>query len=210
MRRAAVDYRFESVPSVFRYYPRAVFARRAALVPEEKSVPRLQVLCAVELAGQIAYDGPTWLDRTLFARERPNQSVTGFGAELQQALANRSRWLAEQKLADIDPGGDLALRAQMMATLRQRETARLVETLSRQLNAMHVPHEPGTRISGVYERSITTPTGRLAVIRREDTFTLAPWRPALEPLRGRAVAGLVQPHRVTWTLDRGRGLPGRS
>lgn len=42
MGRAAVDYRFERLPSVFRYYPRAVFARRAALVPEGKSVPRLQ------------------------------------------------------------------------------------------------------------------------------------------------------------------------
>ena len=104
----------------------------------------------------------------------------------------------------------LRAQAQMLAALRQRETARLAETLSRQLNAIHVPHEPGSRISGVYERSITTPTGKLAVIRREDTFTLAAWKPALEPLRGRAVTGLIQPHRVTWVLDRGRGLPGRS
>jgi len=29
-------------------------------------------------------------------------------------------------------------------------------------------------------------------------------------MRGRAVTGLVQAHRVTWVLDRGRGLPGRS
>jgi len=42
MGRAAVDYRFERLPSVFRYYPRAVFARRAALVPDGKTVPRLQ------------------------------------------------------------------------------------------------------------------------------------------------------------------------
>ena len=42
MRRAAVDYRFRRLPSAFRYYPRAVFAKRAALVPEGQSVPRLQ------------------------------------------------------------------------------------------------------------------------------------------------------------------------
>jgi hypothetical protein len=88
-------------------------------------------------------------------------------------------------------------------------TLRLAETLSRQLNAIHVPHEPGSRVSGIYERSITTPMGKLAIIRREDTFTLAPWKPALEPLRGRAVLGLTDPSRVMWTLDRGRGLPGR-
>ena len=42
MGRAAVDYRFQRLPSAFLYYPRAVFARRAALVPEGQTVPRLQ------------------------------------------------------------------------------------------------------------------------------------------------------------------------
>jgi hypothetical protein len=72
-----------------------------------------------------------------------------------------------------------------------------------------MPNEPGTRVSGVYERSISTPSGKLAVIRHEDTFKLAPWNAALEPMRGRAVFGAIGQHRVTWTLDRGRGLPGR-
>ncbi len=42
MGRAAVDYRFQRLPSAFRYYPRAVFATRALLVPDGGSVPRLQ------------------------------------------------------------------------------------------------------------------------------------------------------------------------
>jgi hypothetical protein len=103
----------------------------------------------------------------------------------------------------------LVPKAQMITVLRQREQARLGDTVSRQLNAAYLPHEPASRVSGIYERAISTPSGRLAVIRREDTFTLAPWKPALEPLRGRVVTGLVGPNRVTWTLDRGRGLPGR-
>jgi acyl dehydratase len=41
MGRAAVSYRFERLPSVFRYFPRAVFGRRAALVPDGQLVPRL-------------------------------------------------------------------------------------------------------------------------------------------------------------------------
>ena len=96
----------------------------------------------------------------------------------------------------------------MMGALRGRETARLAADLSRHMNAHYEPREPGGRINGVYERSVATPTGRLAVIRREDTFTLAPWKPALEPMKGLAVSGLVTPSRVTWTLDRGRALPG--
>lgn len=42
MGTAAVSYRFDRLPSTFRYYPRAVFGRRAALVPDGGSVPRLE------------------------------------------------------------------------------------------------------------------------------------------------------------------------
>ena len=39
---AVVNYRFASLPSAFRYFPRAVFGRRSALVPAGDSVPRLE------------------------------------------------------------------------------------------------------------------------------------------------------------------------
>ena len=39
---AAVNYRFSHLPSTFRYFPRAVFGRRHALVPEGDTVPRLE------------------------------------------------------------------------------------------------------------------------------------------------------------------------
>ena len=42
MGRAAVSYRFVRLPSTIRYYPRAVFGRRAALVPDGTTVPRLE------------------------------------------------------------------------------------------------------------------------------------------------------------------------
>lgn len=106
--------------------------------------------------------------------------------------------------------GEIEIKPQLIAALRQRETQRLVGTLAREFRANHRPPEPGARISGIYERSVSTPTGRLAIIRQEDTFTLAPWRPSLEPFRGRAVTGITTPSRVNWSLDRGRGLPGRA
>jgi hypothetical protein len=166
-------------------------------------------LSEVEIGRLATYDGPTWLDEAIVGKLQAQKEATGFAAELRQALADRGRWLAGRGLASISAMNEVAPKPDMMRSLRQRETAHLAETLSRQLNAIHVPHEPGSRISGVYERAITTPTGRLAVIRSADTFTLAPWKPALEPLRGRAVLGLVGPSRVMWTLDRGRTLPGR-
>ncbi|MGE3067682.1 MAG: DUF3363 domain-containing protein [Hyphomicrobiaceae bacterium] len=172
------------------------------------ALPRVHVLSPVEVERFTGYDGPTWLDEAITARMRIEPAMPGFAGGLRQALEARGRWLAAQGLADRGPDGQITPKPQMMAALRQRETLRIATDLSRHLNAQFEPREPGGRIQGVYERAVNTPTGRLAVIRREDTFTLAPWKPALEPMRGRAVSGLVSPSRVTWTLDRGRGLPG--
>jgi type IV secretory pathway VirD2 relaxase len=174
-----------------------------------RSTPRLTVLSPVELERLPRYDGPTWLDRAVTAKERIATGPIGFGAELSQALDERRRWLNDRQLAQLKPSGELVPKPQMLAALQQRERAHLADTLSRQMNAAYMPNDPGSRVSGVYERSIPTPTGKVAVIRREDTFKLAPWNAALEPMRGQMVIGVVGPQRVTWALDRGRGLPGR-
>ncbi|WP_072386556.1 DUF3363 domain-containing protein [Hyphomicrobium sp. CS1BSMeth3] len=171
-------------------------------------VPKVQELSPVGLQEQVAYDGPTWLDQGIVARWQPEPGLPGFAAEVRAAIATRGRWLEERQLASHSPTGHIQPAQSMMRTLRQSETERLVQFMSRQLKSSYAPVEPGTRITGVYERAITTPSGRLAVIQREDTFTLAPWRPALEPFRGQAVVGMIGPNRVTWGLDRGRALPG--
>ena len=171
--------------------------------------PRVQVLSPVELERHAAYDGPTWLDQAILSKWRPDASARGFAAEVDSALAARGRWLVARQLAEAAPAGDIVPKPDMMRRLRQAETERLAGDLSRRLNASYLPAEPGRQIAGIYERSITTPTGKLAVIRQQDTFTLAPWRPALEPFKGRAVMGMIGPNRVTWALDRGRTLPGR-
>jgi len=136
--------------------------------------------------------------------------MPGFAAELRQRLVARAHWLKERGLAEVSQSGDTSVGPEAIATLRQRETRRVAQALAAELNASYIPHAPGRRIDGVYERSVTTPTGRLAVIRREDTFTLAPWKPALEQMRGRTVIGFVGRSRLTWTLDRGRGLSQHS
>jgi hypothetical protein len=171
--------------------------------------PKLQVLSPVALERHAAYDGPTWLDQAIIAKWRPDASARGFATAVDSALATRGRWLVARQLAEAAPRGDIAPKPDMMRRLRQAETQLLAGDLSRRLNASYLPAEPGRQIAGVYERSITTPTGKLAVIRRQDTFTLAPWRPGLEPFKGREVMGMIGPSRVTWALDRGRALPAR-
>ena len=176
-----------------------------AVPGKPSAAPKLQLLSPMELDRQTAYEGPTWIDQAVLAKWRPDPDVAGFGAELRSAFATRLRWLEKRQLvAPTDGADELFPKPDMMRSLRQFETQRLVASLSRELPAAYVPHEVGIRINGIYERPIVTPTGRLALIRREDTFTLAPWKPALEPLRGRAVTGVVGPTRVTWTIDRAR------
>jgi len=168
------------------------------------------VLTPVEIEEQITYDGPTWLDQAIIANWRPEVGTPGYATELDKARTARGRWLATRELAEVSATGEISAKPDMMRTLRQAETERLIRDVSRSLNATYVPAEPGVQISGIYDRMIKTPTGNIAVIRRDDTFTLAPWRPPLEQMRGRAVVGVVGPNKVTWTLDRGRSLPGRA
>ena len=47
---------------------------------------------------------------------------------------------------------------------------------------------------------------KMALIRRDDTFTVAPWTQALETNKVRMVIGTIGPRRITWLLDGGRGL----
>jgi type IV secretory pathway VirD2 relaxase len=172
--------------------------------------PRLQLLSPVDVEHQTTYDGPTWLDQAIISRWRPEDQMPGFAADLHGALAARGRWLATRNLARVSPTGEVSPIPEMMRTLRQAETERLTRDLSRHLNATYIETVPGAQVSGVYDHAITTPTGKIAVLWRQDTFTLAPWKPALEPFKGRAVLGMVGPNRVTWALDRGRTLPGRT
>jgi hypothetical protein len=180
--------------------------------PKEKpsSVPRLHLLSAVDLHRQTTYEGPTWLDEVIVTRWQPEVRTTGFTADADKALKARTDWLASRQLIEQTQDGKRVPRADMMKALRQVETQQLAADVSRRLNAAFVPPTPGAPITGTYDHAITTPTGKIVVIRREDTFTLAPWQPALEPFRGQAVAGIVGPTRMSWTHARGRGLPGRT
>jgi type IV secretory pathway VirD2 relaxase len=180
------------------------------LQDKPQSFPRFQLLSSMGLEQLEAYDGPTWLDEAIVRRVTIDKAMPGFATELRQRLLARADWLKERGLAELSPSGEVSAGPEAIATLRQRETQRVAQALAAELNASYIPHAGGRRIDGVYQRSVMTPTGRLAVIRREDTFTLAPWKPALEQMRGRTVIGFAGRSRLTWTLNRGRGLPERS
>ena len=185
--------------------------RRQPCRRSRRSIPRLQVLSA----GRARSGMPPMTGRPGSIRpSSPSGARTLRRGDLRRRSTAPSPSAAAGWLHASSPRpvrlDDVAPKPDMMRRLRQRETAAPgrgpVAPAQRVLRAA----EPGSQIAGVYERSITTPTGKLAVIRRQDTFTLAPWRPGLEPFKGRAVMGMIGPNRVIWALDRGRALPARS
>ena len=180
-----------------------------SLTEKPSPVPTLHVLSPVAVDRLSRYEGPTWLDEAIVSKWRPDPAMTGMAAELRTAIADRGAWLTNRQLAVRISPDDITPAPHMMTELRKVEMQRLAQDLAKQLKAEFLPSAAGTRISGVYDRAISTPSGKIAVIRNQDTFTLAPWKPALEPMRGLAVTGAIGPSRVTWTLDRGRTLPTR-
>ena len=135
--------------------------------------------------------------------------MPGVSAELRLSLIARGQWLAGRALAKMNGMGEITPSPHMMPTLRQLEKEQQVLALSAQMKAAYLPSRTGDRVTGIYERSIQTPTGKIAVIRNQDTFTLVPWKPTLEPMRGLAVTGSIGHTRVTWALNSGRELPPR-
>ena len=179
------------------------------ITEKPSQVPRLHVLSSVPVERLVQYEGPTWLDQAMVSKWMPEPQLRGFAAEIGSAMAARAKWLQDRLLASGKTAGEIEAAPSMLTALRQLETARLAAPLAQQLNARFVPKASGDRVSGLYVQSVDTPTGRIAVIRSGDTFTLAPWKPALEPMKGLQVTGSIGPNRVAWTLDRGRSLPPR-
>jgi type IV secretory pathway VirD2 relaxase len=185
-------------------------ALAGANVTEKPSqTPKLHFLSPVALERLTAYEGPTWLDQAMNSGWKPDPSLPGVSAELRSAFTAREQWLADRQLATGSPADGIMVTPVAMAALRTLETERLAAQVSIELKATFAPRLQGERVRGVYDRSIDTPTGKIAVIRNQDTFTLAPWKPALEPMRGLQVSGSIRPNRVAWSLDRGRPLPPR-
>ena len=91
---------------------------------------------------------------------------------------------------------------EMMRTLHRAETEHLVRDLSRSLNATYIPPNR-VSASQLSMTVLSTPTGKIAVFRRQDTYTLPHGSRGSSRYAGGN--GLVGANRVAWTLDRGGG-----
>lgn len=160
----------------------------------------VEVASWVGLKKQIEARGLGWLDTA----DMPEVPAYGFGEETRVAAEQRRQILQERGLI---PEGQDRLDSEAKRKLQMDVMSKLGADTSAANGKTYEPLPGHGQISGRYTGTIDRAEGRFAVIERERTFTLAPWRAVLERQRGKAVAGMVRSGAVSWTFGRKRG-PG--
>lgn len=169
----------------------------------------VETLSSHPLEKLVDADAATWLDKELMAPTPEPLRDAGFGHDVREAQARRRQWLVTQGLATESDGGTI-FRSDMIATLRRHELLRVASQLADELALPFREHQDGSRIDGVYRRSVDLVSGRLALIEKSREFTLVPWRPVLDRQLGKSVSGIMRGDGISWTLRRQRSGPSIS
>jgi type IV secretory pathway VirD2 relaxase len=175
---------------------------------DRKGRPRaaLAVRSDLSIGDQVAAEGSTWLDRQLVAREPVALAGTGFGAEVREALRQRTDRLVERGLAERRAGRAVFAKG-LIDRLRRQELDRVGERLAAETGRAFHRVVEGEPITGVYRRRLDLASGRFALIDDGLGFQLVPWTPSIEKELGRHVFGVARADGgVAWTLARQRGL----
>ncbi|WP_328804933.1 relaxase/mobilization nuclease RlxS [Stappia albiluteola] len=165
----------------------------------------VEKLSHLTLDQQVGTDGATWLDRELLSDHPEPSRDSGFGRELHEAQARRRQWLIAEGLAH-EERDRIVYRANMLATLRRRELARVAGQLSNQLGLSYVETRSGEPVEGTLRRSVELASGKYALVENSREFTLVPWRPVLERHIGKQVSGIMRGDGITWSIGKQRGL----
>lgn len=152
-------------------------------------------------------EAATWIDRELVSGGIEPVRAAGFGQDLRVAQARRRQWLIAQGFAE-EAGGATIFPRGMITALQRRELLRVADQLSEEVGTPFREATGGTRIEGVYRRSVDCVSGRFAVIEGSQDFTLVPWRPGLDKQLGKSVAGIMRRDEVNWSMGSGRRVPG--
>jgi hypothetical protein len=183
------------------------FEQRAAGYDAKRSPqPAVRVLSAFDLERQVTSDGATWLDRQLLGRDRIEPAPTGFGRELNDALAQRQQTLVRQGHATRGDDGRVRYQPNLLATLERQERLRVGEHLARNRDLPFRAAEDGEHVRGTFKQMIQLASGKYALIENALEFTLVPWRPIIERRRGLEISGIMHGTSVSWDLGRNRGI----
>ena len=167
---------------------------------------RLRIQSYVSFEKLAEAEGVTWLDKELLAKSPTPMADHGFGAEIKTALHRRRQWLISQGLGQLDGQGLFKSKPKLFETLRHRQYDHATQTLSKEFGLPHNAPMEGEQISGTFTKSVSLASGKYAVIQKALEFTLVPWRPDMEPMRGKEVTGTASAQGVQWQWGPRRGL----
>jgi len=148
--------------------------------------------------------GATWLDQQLIA-DGQGMGDQGFGAEAKHALQQRADFLVEEGLAERR-GQRVILARNLLATLRNKELAKVAEGITAETSLEYRQPFDGERVSGIYRRSLMLASGRFAMLDDGKGFSLVPWKPVLEHRLGQSVAATLRGTSVSWEFGKQRSL----
>jgi type IV secretory pathway VirD2 relaxase len=168
---------------------------------------RLRILSYLNLEKLVATEGTTWLDRELVSKSPAPVSDQGFGSDVKSALRNRLHWLTERGMVEPTPDGGVRPVAAAMRALTRNEINQAVAKHSAATGLQAAQLMDGERFEGTYTRPISLASGKYAVFENSKEFTLVPWRPSFEDIRGKNLTGKVNGSTIAWELaGRNRGL----
>ncbi|MBM6398620.1 DUF3363 domain-containing protein [Ochrobactrum anthropi] len=166
----------------------------------------IRVVSTFDLEKQIGADGATWLDRRLLSADASDLAPAGFGQQVREAMDRRRDHHIEQGDATRQQNGRVFYRRSLLATLREREVARVGAEMAEAKALPFRAATDGETIKGKFTGTVQLSSGKFAVVEQSYEFTLVPWRPVIDLQLGREIMGVAQGGSVSWQLGRQRGL----
>lgn len=176
--------------------------RAAAYDAGRNRQANIRIFASARLEQQIGADGATWLDRRLVSAETSDLAPTGFGREVRDAMDRRCEYHIDRGDAARQPNGGIAYRRNFLATLREREVARVGGELAATKGIPFRVAADCETVSGKFTGTVHLSSGKFAVIEQSHEFTMVPWRPVIDRQLGREVSGIVEGGEVSWQLGR--------
>ncbi|MFT4121424.1 DUF3363 domain-containing protein [Bradyrhizobium sp.] len=186
--------------------PQDFESRAAAYDADRNRQANIRILSAARLEQQIGADGVTWLDRRLVSAETSDLAPSGFGQQVREAMERRREHHIDRGDAARQPAGGIAYRRNLLATLREREVARVGGEIATTKNLPFRAASDGETVSGKFTGTVQLSSGKFALVEQSHEFTMVPWRPVIDRQLGREVSGIVQGGSVSWQLGRSKDI----
>lgn len=158
----------------------------------------VEVKSWIDLDAQIEARAPVWLDNA----DEKEFGDTGVGADIADARIKRAAFLKKEGLWSDEAGGIAPAEKEKLAAAAVEGAA---SREARRTGRTYVAMTASAPFEGVYEKPVYLGHGRFALVARTKEFTLIPWRPEIERVKGQAVVMRRTKTGIDWSVGKERG-----